>query len=230
MPSGAEEIEKVAGLLGPLLGRVMFLGGAATGLLITDPAAPDVRQTDDVDVVVEVVSWAEYSRIEEELRGLGFSHRREVGDPICRWSIAGVIVDVMPTDETILGFGSRWYVPALKNASVHSLPNGLKIRVITAPYFLATKLDAFRGRGRTDFLMSSDIADVVSLIDGRAKLVAEIAVAEPVLRRFIAAEMSEYLSSEAFLEAVAGHMLPDLTSQRRIPSVLATMKQLAIVF
>ena len=205
----------------------MFLGGAATGLLITDPAAPEMRPTDDVDVVVEVISWVEYSRVEEELRGLGFSHRHAAGDPICRWSITGIIVDVMPTDETILGFGNRWYVPAIRNASTISLLNGLDIRAITAPYFLATKLDAFRGRGSGDFLMSSDIADIVTLIDGRAELTAEVAAAEQPVKQFIAAEFSTYLDSKTFLEAVAGHMLPDPIGQRRVLLALDVMKRLA---
>lgn len=53
-----ELINTVAKRLGPLLDRVVFLGGAATGLLITDTAAPDVRPTLDVDVVVEISSRA----------------------------------------------------------------------------------------------------------------------------------------------------------------------------
>ena len=31
------------------------------------------------------------------------------------------------------------------------LEAGLRIRVVTAPYFIATKLEAFRGRGRGDY-------------------------------------------------------------------------------
>ena len=34
----------------------MFLGGLATGFLLTDPAAPPLRTTDDVDLVVDVRS------------------------------------------------------------------------------------------------------------------------------------------------------------------------------
>ena len=34
-------VKRVAELLGPLLPKVVFLGGAATGFLITDEAAPE---------------------------------------------------------------------------------------------------------------------------------------------------------------------------------------------
>ena len=37
------------------------------------------------------------------------------------------------------------------------LQAGLRIRVVTAPYFLATKLEAFRGRKRGDYANSHDL-------------------------------------------------------------------------
>ena len=117
MLSGIEAIAEVARRLGALRERVVFLGGAATGLLITDVAAPEMRVTDDVDVIVEVASRTGYYRVVEELRRLGFSQRHEEGDPVCRWTVAGIVVDVMPTGEAVLGVDNRWYVPAIENAS-----------------------------------------------------------------------------------------------------------------
>ena len=60
-------VKQVAELLGPLLPKVVFLGGAATGLLITDEAAPEVRATKDVDVIVEILSRSDYYQLEETL-------------------------------------------------------------------------------------------------------------------------------------------------------------------
>ncbi|MGI4788567.1 MAG: hypothetical protein ACRYFS_06925 [Janthinobacterium lividum] len=57
------QLVKAAWLLHPLQENFVFLGGLAMGLLISDPAAPDVRSTDDVDVFVEVASCAKYSQI-----------------------------------------------------------------------------------------------------------------------------------------------------------------------
>ncbi len=37
--------------LGAVADEMVFLGGCATGLLITDPAAPSIRITTDVDVI-----------------------------------------------------------------------------------------------------------------------------------------------------------------------------------
>ncbi|HEY3357939.1 MAG TPA: hypothetical protein VGQ83_32115 [Polyangia bacterium] len=60
--------------LGPLRNKVVFVGGAATGLLIADPAAPTPRPTQDVDVIVEVASRAEYNTaLRDQLLDLGFT-------------------------------------------------------------------------------------------------------------------------------------------------------------
>jgi hypothetical protein len=110
-------VKQVAELLGPLLPKVVFLGGAATGLLITDEAAPEVRPTKDVDVIVEILSRSDYYKLEDTLRSLGFAQSMEEDAPLCRWMIGGIKVDVMPTDDKILGFSNKWYSPAIKNAT-----------------------------------------------------------------------------------------------------------------
>ena len=97
-------IRYVAERLGDLRERVVFLGGAATTLLITDQAAPDVRPTLDVDVIVEIGSSPDYYRLGESLREIGFTEDASEGAPLCRWLIDGIRVDIMPTDEHILGF------------------------------------------------------------------------------------------------------------------------------
>ena len=51
-----------------------FLGGSVVGLLLDYPDLSPVRATDDVDVVIEVVSRARYSDVEAKLRALKFDH------------------------------------------------------------------------------------------------------------------------------------------------------------
>jgi len=91
-------IEKAVSLLGPLADEMVFIGGCATGLLITDPAAPPIRPTIDVDVLVEVSSLASYHILSEKLRKKGFSEDLRPDAPICRWKMKTVILDVMPTN------------------------------------------------------------------------------------------------------------------------------------
>ena len=42
--------------LGNLTDDMVILGGCATGLLITDPAAPSIRVTRDVGAIVQIYS------------------------------------------------------------------------------------------------------------------------------------------------------------------------------
>ena len=45
--------------LGPLLPEIVFVGGCATNLLVTDPEAAPIRETYDVDVIAEIASYAD---------------------------------------------------------------------------------------------------------------------------------------------------------------------------
>jgi hypothetical protein len=135
-----------ARLLKPLLGDLVFVGGSTTALLITDKAAADVRPTYDVDAIAEITSYAAYADFSERLRKLGFTEDKSEGAPICLWRQTKTILDVMPIDEKILGFSNRWYKAAMDTALIHQLEPELRVRVVTAVLFLATKLDAFAGR------------------------------------------------------------------------------------
>ena len=106
-------IKQVAEKLGPLRAKVAFLGGSATGFHITDKAEPEIIATKDVDIIVEVASRLDYHQLEKTLRELGFFQKMQMEDPICRWHINDVVVDVMPTDESILGFSAPNYLKSM---------------------------------------------------------------------------------------------------------------------
>jgi len=78
-------VEIAAARLGALRDQVVFVGGCAGGLLVTDPAMPAIRATEDVDVVVEVSTLADYHRLEEKVAAAGFKRDTRKGAPICRW-------------------------------------------------------------------------------------------------------------------------------------------------
>lgn len=199
-----ELLARVATALGELRGRLTFVGGCATALLITDPAAPSVRTTEDVDAIVAVVSLQEYHAIGRELRGRGFAQTLEEGAPPYRWTYAGLKLDLMPTDPGILGFSNRWYEIAMRNAVEREIQGGVSVRVADATSFIATKLEAFLDRGRGDYLSSHDLEDVLSVVDGRPELAAELADAPPELRAFVSEVFSRLLDDEGFHNALPG--------------------------
>jgi predicted nucleotidyltransferase len=219
-------IKKIAERLGPLRAKVVFLGGSATGFHITDEAEPEIRATKDVDIIVEVASIVGYHKLEKTLRELGFFQKLQEDDPICRWYIDDVMVDVMPTDENILGFSNRWYLPAIKNSVMIELEPNLEIQIVTAPYFIGTKLEAFFGRGRGDYLTSHDMEDIINLINGRVEILEDIKNSEPDLKAFIIESLQGFLEDELFLEALPGHLLPDQASQGRRSIILDRIKKI----
>jgi hypothetical protein len=133
----------------------------------------------------------------------------------------------MPISEGILGFSNRWYRAAMETAETLKLAPDLEIRVVTAPFFLATKLGAFRGRGRGDFFGSRDLEDLIAVIDGRDTVVTEIEAGSADLRAYIRGEIQRLLSNPSFLDALPGFLPPDQVSQSRIGIVLRRLQQLA---
>jgi|SRR5579862_726902 len=216
-------LARVAKKLAPLLDRLVFVGGSVTALLLSDPAATPVRPTLDVDAIIEIVSYRDFTLVENHLTKLGF-HRNQV-ELICRWFTDDLIFDLIPTDPSILGFSNRWYQPGLENAQT-TRTEGIEIRHITAAYFIATKLEAFHSRGKDDFRMSHDLEDIITVIDGRPELVEEISRSEPDLKHYLGKECRNLLGNSQFRDALPGHLLPDAASQQRISIVLNRIQQI----
>jgi hypothetical protein len=200
-------LERAAQELAPFLDEVAFVGGATIALWITDQAAPEPRVTKDVDLVVEVASRAGWYRFEERLRAHGLRNDSS-SRVICRWKAGRpgneLLVDLMPGDASILGFENRWQRPALDHAKTLPLPSGHRIRAISPPYLLATKLEAWNGRGGGDHLRSHDLEDIVSLLDGRVEVVDEVGDAPDDLRAFLSHEIAALLDQPRFLDTIDG--------------------------
>lgn len=206
--------ESVVRLLAPVVDELVFVGGCMTGLLITDPAAEGIRATKDVDAIVDVASYARYTILADRLRELGLAEDRTEGAPACRWRHGDVIVDVMPTDERILGFSNRWYPTVIETAQRLRIA-GRAVRVATPALFIATKLEAFHGRGSGDVFASHDLEDIVAVVDGRPTIVDDVAAAPEPVRAFVCSEARSLLGRPDFLEALPGFLRPDAASQAR---------------
>ena len=187
--STLDPLISTARLLRPLLSELVFVGGSVTSLLVTDQGAAHPRVTRDVDAVAAIGSYAEYAAFGERLRELGFSEDTSEDAPACRWVHSGNILDIMPLDESILGFSNRWYRAAMDTAARYKLVPGLEIRLISAPVFVATKLEAFKGRGGGD-IFSHDLEDAIAVIDGRETLLDEVRADSVQLRAYLKAQVS----------------------------------------
>lgn len=200
---------QMASSLKPLLERVVFVGGCAVDLLVDDIAANDVRITGDVDVIAEVATITEYYSLINDFKKIGFNEVIPTEDepaPICRLSLDNMLLDVMPTDESILGFSNPWYLPAVKNAEIVELEEGLSIRLVSVAYFIATKLIAFRSRGNSDYYCH-DMEDIITVFNGNSKIVEHINNAGNDVREFISNEFSMLVADKGFkVNCISGHL------------------------
>lgn len=187
-------IEFVADGLGEeFLAEVAFVGGSTTAMLVTDAVVlDDIRFTDDVDLVIELAGISAWQRLTERLAAKNFKITGE-DEVNCRFRFNDVVVDVMPSDPAVLGYANRWFVEGLAKADKFTLPSGIIIQIFKPAYFLATKLEAFSGRGNGD-PYHKDVEDIIIVIDGREELLDEVRQAEPELKEYIVAGIRELVA------------------------------------
>lgn len=216
-------LEDAARKLAHFLEEIVFVGGVTLGLLITDEAAAPIRGTNDVDVIAEIITYADYIAFSERLREANFTEDSGEKAITCRWYNGSLILDVMAIEEAALGFTNRWYASAIKYASPLTLPSGLTIRVITAPFFLGTKMEAFRTRGKMDFQASHDLEDFVAVIEGRDSLLEELRIAPPELRAYLADAARSLLAERRFMDVLPGFVL----ESERVPLIEKRLASIA---
>jgi hypothetical protein len=224
-------LRQVAEALGPdLCERVVFLGGATASLMLSEPRAQAPRPTDDVDAVAKVPHLPAYYALQDQLKARGFLETPEAG-VVCRFRRDDLVLDLMPTDPAILGFTNPWYEYAHESAQRIALASdrpgqeATVLRIVTPACFVATKLAAYAGRGGGD-LFHPDIEDIISVVDGRPSLLAELMAERSDLRAYIQSQIKK-LIADGLEDKVAGHLPGDSSSQARVPRVTATLRQMA---
>ena len=183
-----------------LIEEVVFVGGCTTGLLVTDDFTKEqIRYTDDVDLVVDVIGYPAWAKLQDNLRARGFKEPMEL-EPgvICRMLLGELQVDFMPVDETTLGFGNKWYTAAVETAEKYQLTPEIQINLIKPGYFIATKLEAYLGRGNGFILDSRDLEDILNIFDGREAIVGEIKNASINLQSYISEQLGKLVEEYDF--------------------------------
>ena len=221
------KVELIARALGGLREQLVFVGGCAVDLLLTDAAAAPSRVTYDVYLVAQVAALPDYHKLEEAFVELGFKRDVSKEAPICRWRLGNLEVDLMPSDTRILGFANRWYSLAMESAQFVPLPSGTTIRLIAAPVFVATKLEAFADRGQADLLGSHDLEDIVNVLDGRPEIIEEIAASPVELQRYLADRCKALLAMPKFMDAIHGMIFPDESHAERVRLLAERFRQIA---
>jgi predicted nucleotidyltransferase len=187
------QIKTVAEGLKPILNEFVFVGGAVVECYVTTQDAESARQTDDIDVVVGLAHYGSYAALQENLIAAGFNP--DIGSKvICRYEYRGIIVDIMPDNASILGFSNRWYNDGIRHAELFPIDD-ISIKILPAPLYLASKIEAYRHRGATDKRLSPDFEDIVYVLENRPEVVDEITASEYKVKQYLS-EFMRFLLQE----------------------------------
>lgn len=197
-------IKAVAFALANLIDKVVFVGGATISLYPDRPVF-EVRPTDDVDVIVEILNYVDRIALEEKLRSIGFSHDIESGI-LCRYKIQGIIVDIMPTNDPSIGFTNRWYPEGFQQAINYQIDERNTIKVLSAPYFIATKIEAHKSRGKNDGRTSHDFEDIVYVLENRKTIWEEMSDSSDSLKAYLQSEFLILLINPNLFEWIDSHV------------------------
>lgn len=217
-------IKGVYHALGELGKQVVFVGGATVSLYADKPEQADVRPTNDVDVLVEIATYGEFTKVQEKLNELGFEVDAE-SNVICRYKHQGLIVDVMPTEEDVLGFKNKWYPEGFANKEIIALDEHVSVNIFTAPYFIASKLDAFGDRGGNDGRTSSDFEDIIFVLDNRDRIWEEIERSNDQVKEYLKDEFRKLIENQYAEEWISAH-LEYQTAAARAKRILDAMARL----
>ena len=211
MKSNIQMLQTVCDGLGDLRKDVVFVGGAVTFLYCENPASERMRPTDDVDFVINMCTYGKYTEFMSKLRAKGF--KDEMSDeqaPLCRLIYNNVKVDVMSTEEEALGFTNKWYKSGINQSITRSLPSGTAVNLLSLPYYLASKIEAYKSRGEGDARFSHDIEDCIAVFDSIKTLPFDSeSVAE--VHQFLKNELSLLMIDDTFIDALHGFFVVSST-------------------
>lgn len=210
-------IKAVHNALRALNKDVVYIGGAVVSLY-ADGITYDVRPTDDVDVLVEVYTRVDYALLEEQLREIGFKNDT-TANFVGRFILPGILVDIMPTEETILGFSNKWYREGFASSIQYEIDSEHTINIFQTPYFIASKIEAFKARGKNaygeyDGRFSSDFEDIIYVLENRRAIWNEMNMASEGVREYLIKEFDKMLKHpdiEEWIDSTAGFSSPPMT-------------------
>jgi hypothetical protein len=124
---------------------------------------------------------------------------------ICRYKIQGITVDIMPTHPEAIGFSNIWYPEGFQTAIDYPLDKDSDIKIFSLPYFVASKWEAFKGRG-TDFRTSTDFEDLVYIFENVGDFEEQMKVSPIHLRTYLGNEFEAVIDRDDFEEGLYAHL------------------------
>ncbi len=213
----------VAKVLAQTNHNFVFVGGVVLGLYVNDDFYEPVRLTQDIDIALEISGYGKWISFVNIIQKLGFKPDPE-GPSICRYLFKDIKIDLIPTHENIAGFTNKWYGYGISHLETRIFQE-VPFRILQAPYYLATKFEAFRDRGKGDYRTSHDFEDVIYIINNRNTLVNEILLSDTLVKSFLQEECKSILKNKYSEEIITCHLNP-FESSVRYPIILNRLKSI----
>jgi predicted nucleotidyltransferase len=208
-----QSLAKVALGLKELREKVVFVGGAVINFYNDDLAAQEIRPTEDIDMTLKLESYYEWTKIEERLSELEF-FPDPFGHAICSYTYKGISVDIIPAEDSSISEANSWYIPGFKDLKTVVIQNNISIQILSAPYFLATKFEAFKNRGLNDYRSSHDFEDIIFILDNRTTIVNEILSSEEKVKKYLKEELQFLTNHKNATEILSMHIHPSIARER----------------
>ncbi|MCB0536223.1 MAG: hypothetical protein KDE33_01725 [Bacteroidetes bacterium] len=215
-------VSEVAEALQHIKQDMVFVGGAVVSLYTDDPAADEIRPTQDIDMTLNIINLSHWEKVQTQLGALGF-HPDPFGHAICSYKYKDIPVDIMATEDGPLGPANRWYKIGFENLWTAKAKDQ-DIKILSAPCYLATKFEAFNDRG-SDYRISHDIEDIVYVLDNRIGIVEEIENDDTRIANFIK-EQLQNITNKGFLQEVLMAHIHPLMLDERLPIVEEKITQI----
>lgn len=208
-------VAEVAEALKDIKQDMVFVGGAVVSLYTDDPAADEIRPTQDIDMTLNIINLSHWEKVQTQLGALGF-HPDPFGHAICSYKYKDIPIDIMATEDGPLGPANRWYKIGFENLWTAKAKDQ-DIKILSAPCYLATKFEAFNNRG-SDYRISHDIEDIIYVLDNRIGIVEEIENDDTRIANFIKEQLQNISNKGLLQEVLMAHIHP-LMLDERLPIV-----------
>lgn len=204
-------VAEVAEALQDIKQDMVFVGGAVVSLYTDDPAADEIRPTQDIDMTLNIINLSHWEKVQTQLGALGF-YPDPFGHAICSYRYKDIPVDIMATEDGPLGPANRWYKIGFENLWTAKAKEQ-DIKILSAPCYLATKFEAFNDRG-SDYRTSHDIEDIVYVLDNRIGIVEEVANDDTRIADFIKEQLQIITNKGIMQEVLMAHIHPLMLDER----------------
>lgn len=213
-------VAEIAQALGDLNEFVVFVGGAVVSVYADDPAAYEIRPTQDVDLTLKLLDY-DQQLLDTKLANRGF-HPDLLGHAMCTYTYNDISVDIMASTDSMRGPTNRWYSIGFDSIQTIQIEE-VSIQILSAACYLATKFEAYNYRGGGDYRISHDFEDIIYIVDNRTTIVKDVQVADRRIKDFLKSEFEKILSNPYVEEILSAHMHP-LILEKRYPILLEKIK------